>query len=415
MYANYYLLELIVPAGSNYKNKCRNLLVAVRSKTGVVLAMVTLGVVLGACGKSNSAPDQPRGEMALPVSVVEIQPATVPVSAEAVAQTEGAKEVEIRPRVGGILLKRLYEEGAPVKADQPMFQIDPVPYQYALDQAKAQLAEQRARMVQTEREEKRLHDLLTAQAISQREYDNAVSDSAIARAARQAAEARVRDAERNLSYTLVTAPVSGISGRFQFSEGALVEANNSLLTTIVQLTPIWVRFSLSDNELAQIGGPLTEQKVKSVALILPDGTEYGKEGELNFAASRIDPALGTQQLRATFDNSEHQLLPGQFVRARVTTGERGGVFLVPQIAVQTSDLGKSVYTVNDKNEATTRPVVAGQWIGTDWIILEGLKAGDKVIIDNILKLRPGTRVSPHAPGEMPPAPSGAPASADKKT
>jgi membrane fusion protein (multidrug efflux system) len=408
-------LELMMLACSNYKNKRSDLLAAVWKKTAAVLATVTLGVALGACGKGNSAPDQPQGEMALPVSVIEVQPVTVPVSAEAVAQTEGAKEVEIRPRVGGILLKRLYEEGAPVKAGQSMFQIDPVPYQYALDQAKAQLAEQRARMVQTEREERRLHDLLTNQAISQREYDNAVSDSSIARAAQQAAEARVRDAERNLSYTLVTAPVSGISGRFQFSEGALVEANNSLLTTIVQLTPIWVRFSLSDNELAQIGGPLTEQKVKRVALILPDGTEYGKEGELNFAASRIDPALGTQQLRATFDNSEHQLLPGQFVRARVTTGERGGVFLVPQIAVQTSDLGKSVYTVNDKNEATARPIVAGKWIGTDWIILEGLKAGDKVIVDNIIKLRPGTRVSAHAPGETPPAPPGPVTPADKET
>jgi membrane fusion protein (multidrug efflux system) len=406
-------------AGSNYKSKHkskrRDLLAAVRSKTVTVLAVGAMGVVLAACGKGSSAPVQSPGDMALPVSVIEVQPATVPISAQAVAQTEGAKEVEIRPRVGGILLKRLYEEGASVKAGQSMFQIDPVPYQYALAQAKAQLAEQRARMAQAEREEKRLHELLTAQAISQREYDNAVSDSAIAHAALHAAEVRVRDAERNLSYTLVTAPVSGISGRFQFSEGALVEANNSLLTTIVQLTPIWVRFSLSDNELAQLGGPLTEQKVKKVTLILPDGTEYGKEGELNFAASWIDPTLGTQQLRATFDNSDHQLLPGQFVRARVTTGERGGVFLVPQVAVQTSDLGKSVYTLNDKNEATVRPVVAGNWIGTDWIILEGLKAGDKVIVDNILKLRPGTRVSPHAPGEMPPASSGPPPSADKET
>jgi len=204
----------------------------------------------------------------------------------------------------------------------------------------------------------------------------------------------------------VTAPVSGVSGRFQFSEGALVEANNSLLTTIVQVTPIWVRFSLSDNELAQIGGPLTEQKVKKVTLILPDGSEYAKEGELNFAASWIDPALGTQQLRATFDNSEHQLLPGQFVRARVTTGERTGVFLVPQTAVQTSDLGKSVYVVNSKNEAIVRPVVAGKWIGTDWVILDGLKAGDKVVVDNLIKLRPGAPVSPHAPGETPAPPPG---------
>ncbi|HET7062598.1 MAG TPA: efflux RND transporter periplasmic adaptor subunit, partial [Nitrosospira sp.] len=260
---------------------------------------LVVSVAMAGCGKNSQAVSQTQHPPALPVSVIEVQPATVPISAEAVAQTEGAKEVEIRPRVGGILLKRLYEEGAPVKAGQPMFQIDPVPYQYALAQAKAQLAEQKARMAQAAREENRLRELLAVQAVSQREYDNAVSDDAIAHAAVQAAEARARDAELNLSYTSVTAPVNGISGRFRFSEGALVEANSSLLTTIVQLTPIWVRFSLSDNELAQIGGPLTEKKVKKVTLILPDGTEYGKEGELNFAASQIDPALGTQQLRAT--------------------------------------------------------------------------------------------------------------------
>ena len=129
-------------------------------------------------------------------------------------------------------------------------------------------------------------------------------------------------------------------------------------------------------------------------MILPDGTEYPKKGKLNFAASQIDPMLGTQQLRATFDNSDQRLLPGQFVRARVITGERDGVFLVPQVAVQTSDLGNIVYIVNEKNEATIRPVVAGHWIGKDWVILEGLKAGDKVIVDNIIKLRPGAAVAP---------------------
>ncbi|HJT51232.1 MAG TPA: efflux RND transporter periplasmic adaptor subunit [Nitrosospira sp.] len=354
-----------------------------------------------ACSKNDQASDQAAAAMAIPVSVIEVQPTSVPISAEAVAQTEGAKEVEIRPRVSGILLKRLYNEGAAVKAGQPMFLIDPVPYQYALAEAKAELAEQKARAIQAEREENRLRDLLETQAISQREYDNAVSENAIARAALQRAEVQVRDAQRNLSYTRVAAPVDGISGRFQFSEGALVEAHNSLLTTIVQLSPIWVRFSLSDSELAKIGGPLNEQKVKRVALILPDGTEYEKKGELNFAASRIDPVLGTQQLRATFDNTDQSLLPGQFVRARVITGEHPGVFLVPQVAVQTSDLGKSVFVLNEKNEATPRPVVAGQWIGPDWVILDGLKAGDKVIVDNIIKLRPGALVSPHAPGEPP--------------
>lgn len=385
---------------THYKNKFRSSLV-IHSK--FVLALV-MGVALGACGKSDQTANQPQAGMALPVSVIEVQPTSVPISAEAVAQTEGAKEVEIRPRVGGILLKRLYEEGAAVKAGQPMFQIDPVPYQVALAQAKAQLAEQKARIKQAEREENRLRDLLDTQAISQREYDNAASDSAIISAALQQAEARVRDAELNLSYTTVTAPVSGISGRFQFSEGALVEANASLLTTLVQLSPIWVRFSLSDNELAQLGGPLNEENVQHVVLVLPDGTEYEKKGKLNFAASQINPALGTQQLRATFENPDQRLLPGQFVRARVITGERDGVFLVPQVAVQTSDLGKSVYVMSEKNEATIRPVVAGRWIGKDWVILEGLKAGDKVIVDNIIKLRPGTLVSSHAPGEAPAAP-----------
>ncbi|SFN56900.1 efflux RND transporter periplasmic adaptor subunit [Nitrosospira briensis] len=389
-------------AAGHYKNNCGGLLARFYSRTLPALIISFAAIIaLGGCGKNGQTADQPQPAMALPVSVIEVQPTTVPISAEAVAQTEGAKEVEIRPRVGGILLSRLYEEGSEVKAGQPMFLIDPVPYQNALAQAKAQLAEQKARVIQAKREENRLRDLLETQAVSQREYDNAVSDHAIASAALQQAEVRVKDAELNLSYTKVVAPVTGISGRRQFSEGALVEANNSLLTTIVQLSPIWVSFSLSDNELARIGGPLTENRVQQVTLILWDGTEYEKKGELNFAASRIDPELGTQQLRATFDNSERRLLPGQFVRARVVTGERDGVFLVPQVAVQTSDLGKTVYVVNDKNEATIRPVVAGNWIGKDWVILDGLKAGERVIVDNIIKLRPGALVSPHAPEEAP--------------
>ncbi|WP_369816957.1 efflux RND transporter periplasmic adaptor subunit [Nitrosovibrio sp. Nv17] len=366
--------------------------------------MVT--TALGACNNSGGAGDQ-AAPPALPVSVIEVQPTRVPISVEAVAQTEGAKEVEIRPRVGGILLKRLYEEGTEVRAGQPMFRIDPVPYEIALTQARAQLVEQKARIEQARREEKRLHDLLGTQAISQREHDNAVSDRAIMEAALQQAEARVRDAERNLSYTTVTAPVDGVSGRFQFSEGALVEANESLLTTLAQLSPIWVRFSLSDHELAQLGGPLTEKGVRQVVLILPDGTEYDRTGVLNFAASQIDPTLGTQQLRATFENPDRRLLPGQFVRARVVTGEREGVFLVPQVAVQTSDLGKSVYVVGENNEAAVRPVEAGHWIGKDWVILGGLRPGDRVIVDNLIKLRPGMAVSPqpHADPSAAPPPS----------
>ncbi len=371
--------------------------------TGAHVKMVitlAISVALAACSNGDQeALSNPTPKKTMPVSVIKVQPTTVPISAEAVAQTEGAKEVEIRPRVGGILLKLLYEEGTAVKAGQPMFLIDPIPYQNALAQAKAQLAEQKARIEQTRREENRLQDLLVMESISQREYDNAVSDNAVAKAALQQAEVRVREAKLNLSYTTVTAPVKGVSGRRLLSEGVLVEANSSLLTTVIQLSPIWVRFSLSDNELVKLGGYLSEQNVQNVTLILPDGTEYDQRGELNFAARQIDPSLGTQQLRATFDNSEQRLLPGQFVRVRVTTGEREGVFLVPQTAVQTSDLGRSVYVVNEKSEAVMRPVVTGRWIGKDWVILEGLKAGDKVIVDNLIKLRSGTPVSPHSVGE----------------
>ena len=225
------------------------------NQNSLKVSMLAIGLIatlgLTACGKGVPEAGGPPAGMAMPVSVVTLEATSVPISAEAIAQTEGASEVEIRPRVGGILLKRLYQEGAAVKAGQPMFLIDPVPYQIALSQAKAQLAQQQARIDQTKREAARLQGLLESQSISLREYDNAVSDNATAVATLQQAQAAVREAELNISYTTVTAPSSGISGRFQFSEGALVAPNTSLLTTIVQLSPIWVRFSFSDNEIAQ--------------------------------------------------------------------------------------------------------------------------------------------------------------------
>ena len=380
---------------SNFNGyKYRNLWVVIYLK--IVIALI-IGFALAACSnKDQEASNNIAPQMAMPVGVISIEPRDVPISAEAVAQTEGAKEIEIRPRVGGILLKRLYQEGTAVEAGQPMFLIDPVPYQNALAQAQAQLIEQQARVEQTIREESRLKELLSTKSISKREYDNAVSENAIVNAALQQAKIRVRDAKLNLSYTTVTAPVKGISGRRQLSEGVLIQANTSLLTTIIQLSPIWVGFSLSDNELKRFGGYLSEKNVLNVTLILPDGTEYDQNGKLNFAARRIDPALGTQQLRATFDNSDQRLLPGQFVRVRITAGEQKGIFLIPQTAVLTSDLGKVVYVVNKKNEAVMQPVVTGKWVGKNWVVTEGLKAGDKVIVDNLIKLRPGILVSPHS-------------------
>jgi membrane fusion protein (multidrug efflux system) len=379
-----------------------------------ICAIASMALV--ACGKKEAAAPQGAG-MVMPVSVISVKPTSVPISTEVVAQTEGAKEVEIRPRVGGILLKRMYDEGASVKAGQTMFLIDPVPYQIALQQAKAAYSAQQARVEQTAREEARLRGLLVTQSISQREYDNASSDKATSLANLQQALANVRQAELNLSYTNVTAPLTGVSGRFQFSEGALVSPNTSLLTTVSQISPIWVRFSLSDSEIKQLGGHLTEQSVKEVSLVLADGTEYKHKGKLNFSASQIDPMLGTQQLRATFENNDHQLLPGQFVRARIMTGNRNGVFLIPQTSVLTGDQGKFVFVADKDKEgkviAAVRPIKEGGWLNNDWVVLDGLKEGDQVITDNLIKVRPGAPVNPHPFGTAPTAPVGLPTAKTK--
>ena len=379
------------------KNKHHNFC-GTKTLKALMPAMIAIAF-LGACGKKEQAPSPNMAGMDLPVGVIAVQSTSVPIVAEAVAQTEGAKEVEIRPRVGGILLKRLYEEGASIKAGQSMFLIDPVPYQIALQQAKAALAAQQARVEQATREEARLRGLLTSQSISQREYDNATSEKATALANLQQAQANVHEAELNLSYTNVTAPISGVSGRFQFSEGALVAPNTSLLTTVSQISPIWVRFSFSDSEVKALGGYLNQKTVKAVNLVLPDGSEYQQKGQLNFSASQIDPKLGTQQLRASFENTDRQLLPGQFVRARITTGTRNGVFLVPLTAVLTGDQGKFVFVAEKSKEGKTvaavHPIKEAGWQGKNWVVLEGLKTGDQVIADNLMKVRPGAPVNPH--------------------
>lgn len=374
------------------------------------LLVLALGVVLSACGKSSNEQNPAAAGMpAMPVTVQAVAAETVPIQTEVVAQTEGAKQIEVRPRVGGIVLKRLYQEGETVKAGQDMFLIDPVPFQLQVDQAKALIAQQKARIEQTAREALRLKGLLDSKSISQREYDNAVSDSSVATATMLQYQAQLREAELNLSYTHVKAPESGIGGRFVLSEGALASANTTLLSTIVQVSPIWVRFSLSESELQALGGHLRPGKVQDVRLILADESEYPLSGKINFSASQIDPALGTQQLRAEFQNPDSALLPGQFVRVRLTTGHRDGVFLIPQTAVLTGQQGKFVFVADKDKEgkivAAVRPITVGGWFGERWSVLSGLKAGDEVITDNLIKVRPGAPVAPHAPDA---APAGAP-------
>lgn len=352
---------------------------------GLTLAAALAGGLV-ACSADKPAGPPAMGPM--PVSVLEMQPQAVPTSIEIMAQTEGARETEVRARVGGILMKRLYQEGETVKAGQPLFQIDRAPYEIAL-------AEARAKAEQTGREAARLKGLAEAKAIAQKDYDDAASANAMAQAA-------LRQAELNLSWTTVTAPVAGTTGRALKSDGNLIAPTDSLLTSIYQTNPIWVRFSLGESDLAKFpAGRVTAKDVKGVELIQGNGQKYEKPGKLNFLASNIDTTLGTQALRAEFDNAGGQLLPGQFVRVRLITGERQGAYLVPQSAVLQTEMGTLVMTVGPENKVAPRPVKAGEWYGKDWVILGGLNAGDKVIVDNLIKLRPGMPVAPKDPAAAP--------------
>ena len=366
-----------------------------RKPLSIILAATILGSALLA-GCSDGKPAAPAmGPM--PVTVLDMQPQTVPSSIEVMAQTEGARETEVRARVGGILTKRLYQEGETVKAGQPLFQIDRSTYEIALADAKAKAD-------QASREMNRLKGLIEAKAISQKEYDDATSSNAIAQAA-------LHQAELNLSWTTVTAPVSGTTGRAAKSEGNLISVGaDSLLTAIYQVNPLWVRFSLGESDLAKFpNGRLTSKNVTGIELVLPNGQTYTKAGKLNFLAGNIDVTLGTQQLRAEFDNSDNLLLPGQFVRIRILTGERDGVFLVPQPAIIQTEQGPIVMLAGAEDKVAPRPVQLGEWHGKDWIVLGGLKAGDKVIVDNLMKLRPGAPVAPHPPVVPGAQPAAAPA------
>lgn len=358
------------------------------------LPLVALLLVVGGCSEPETPAGPPGGGMgAMPVTILEMQPQNIPATIEVMAQTEGARETEVRARVGGILLKRLYQEGETVEAGQPLFQIDRASYEIAQAEAKA-------RADQANREVNRMKDLLATRAVSQKEFDDARSNRDIAQAA-------LRQAQLNLSWTTVTAPVAGTTGRALKSEGSLISVGaDSLLTSIYQLDPIWVRFSLAQGDRAKLpDGRLAPESISGIELILPNGTVYPQRGKLNYIASTIDPMLGTQELRAEFPNPDSHLLPGQFVRVRLLLGDRKGMFLVPQKAVLQTDRGHMVMVANGENMVTPRPVQAAEWLGQDWVITGGLQAGDRVIIDNLIKLRPGMPVSPKPAGDAP-APAG---------
>jgi membrane fusion protein, multidrug efflux system len=316
---------------------------------------------------------------------------SAPIVLEAVGRTEGSKEVEIRARVSGIVQKRLYDEGSFVRAGAPLFQIERAPFEIALAQARATADQVEATNDQARREADRLSGLLANSAVSKRLAEEAATACRSATASLAAARAAVREAELNLSYTSVVAPISGVTGRALHSEGSLVTANtdSSLLTTISQTNPIWVRFALSESEHDSLRRAGDEKSV--VELVLADGTTYADRGHLNFAGSTVDQSLGTVQLRAEFPNPKLAILPGQFATVRLDAGTQQ-VITVPQSAVLQGTQGRFVWTIGADGKAMQRDVEVGDWVGQDWIIRKGLKDGDIVILDNLMKLNPGVAV-----------------------
>src|SRR5688572_21783425 len=355
------------------------------------LLTLCLLFLAAACGQGGAQDKKGGPPPAVPVSAIEVAPEAVPVSFEAVGRTEGSRDVQVRARVAGIIEQQLYSEGDAVKAGAPLFRIERAPFEIELAQARASLAQERARQELAQQEAARLKGLTDRRAISQKEADQAASAAQQTAAAVQMAQARMRQAELNLSYTTVNAPIGGITGRALQSVGTLVQPSNesALLTTLTRGDPIWVRFSLSEAEFARLRG--SDRKEVEIGVELADGKPYEHKGKLNFAGSTVDANTGTVQMRAELPNPKQQLLPGQYVRVRMVAGSQQAI-VVPQSAVMQNDTGRFVWVAGDDGKAVARTIRAGQWVGENWVVLDGLKAGDAVIVDNLARLRPGTPV-----------------------
>ena len=376
------------------------------SRFARALIAAAVAALLVACGDkqpSGSADKSGKGAgappPAIPVTVQKVALERVPIAFEAVGQAEGSREVEVRARVGGIIQKRLYTEGEVVSAGATLFVIDRAPFEIAVAQAKAAVSEARARQEQAQREAARLKGLADGKAISQREFDEAVSSVKQSNALVEGLQAKLAETQLNLSYTNVKAPIGGITSRAARSEGSLVAANTDLLTTITQVNPIWVRFSLAGTDFERIRGASKNARVE---IRTQEGALAATNGRLNFAGSTVDPKLGTVQLRAEFLNPTMQWLPGQFAKVHILAGEQEG-FLVPQAAVIQTEQARMVWVAEPDGKATMRPIQTANWVGSNWVVIGGLKPGDAVIVDNLMKLRPGATVQAHAPGAGPQA------------
>lgn len=375
---------------------------------GKWLLLTALAASLSACGGKEGGAGQ-QAMQAMPVSVVAIQPHDVPMTFEYAGQAAGFREVQVRSRVEGILLHRNFVEGRRVKQGETLFEIEPATYVAAVDQAKATLAVREADFNQAKRTYDRVLPLFKENAVSQQDRDNALGAYEAAKAAVEAARAQLKQAQINLGYTKVSAPISGLTSLDIVSEGSLVSPN-SMLTRISQLDPIYVNFSFSDNEAQKLRKDIDAGRIRipanngyQVEVKMADGSMFSQVGKINFSDNVVNPDTGTISNRAQFANPQAMLLPGQFVRVILKGAERVNAITVPQVAVLTTQQGKMVWTVNKDGKAEPRPVEVIDTLDKDFVIGAGLAAGDRVVVDNILKLRPGVPLAPKAAAAKPSA------------
>lgn len=367
-------------------------------------------VLLGCSAEPAPAPPLPEVE----VTTVAYHP--IENIIELPGRVQAVRTAEVRARVDGIVQHRLFDEGSDVAEGQALFAIDPRELRANLKAVQASLARTRANAANAAQDVNRYRPLLVDQAISKQEYDAAVARLRTAQADVAQATAQLDSAELSLGYTRATAPISGRAGRAQVTEGALVSASaGTLLTTIEQINPIYVNFAQSSSALLaarrdRASGRLQLPRFErvQVQLELEDGTTYGITGHLDFLDLALDEATGTAALRAEFPNPAHLLLPGQFVRARILAGTKPEGIVVPQRAVAVSQQGGTVLVVNGKNIAEVRPVVLGDLQGAKWIVRNGLKPGDRVIVSGLQKVQPGKPVR-----IVKPAPQGTPANVSR--
>lgn len=368
-----------------------------RAKLIAVVGLLVGGLILNGCGQKTAKGVAPMPE----VTVMTIQPTQLVTTTELSGRTSANLIAEVRPQVGGIIQKRLFTEGSDVKAGQVLFQIDPALYQAALDNARAAQARSEANLSAIRLKAERLRELLAERAVSKQDYDDAAAALKQTQADIQYAKATVETARINLKYTTITAPISGRIGKSDVTEGALVTAHQpAALATIQQLNPMYVDVTQSTAELLRLKRRIQEGQLqgngifqKKVRLILEDNTVYPREGILKFRDVTVDPTTGSVILRAVFPNPEGILLPGMFVRAIVPEGVNKNALLIPQQAVSRDPKGNAyVLVVDSKGKVVSRPLVLDRTINDKWLVLSGLAAGERVIVEGMIKVKPGVSV-----------------------